>query len=117
MSASFNALLADGSLLAHGFDTLHKELGSDGHETDGNDDGTEAHPRVGFGFLFCESAFLFLESIRGRWMELESIVFARGIVQEDSGANIAGYGERRTEADSDLNAYMTRRMTAVPLLK
>ena len=87
--ASPNALFTDSSLLSHGFDTLHKELGSDGHESDGNDNGTEANPRIGFGFLLCEFAFLFFEGIRGGWMELKSIVFARRIVQENSGANIA----------------------------
>ena len=79
-SASLNVLLANGSLLTHGFDTLHKELSSDGHESDGNNNGTEANPRIGLGFLLCEFAFLLLEGIGGGWVELESIVISRRVV-------------------------------------
>jgi len=85
-----NVPLGNCSLLAHRLDALHKELGSDGHDSDGNDNGTEANPRIGFWFHLCEFALLFLEGIWGGWVELESVVLAGGIVEEDSGANITG---------------------------
>jgi hypothetical protein len=69
----------DGSVLTHGFKAIHKELGSDGHKSDGNDDGTEANPRVGFGVRLREVAFLFLEGIGGGWVEFESVVLAGGL--------------------------------------
>ena len=89
MLVRLNALLRDGSLLAHGFDALHKELGSDGHESDGDDNGTEANPRIDFGFRLGKLAFLFPEGSWGRWVECESVVLARGVVEEDSRANVA----------------------------
>jgi len=85
-----NALLGNCPLLAHRLDTLHKEFGSDGHDSDGNDDGTEANPRIGFWLHLFEFALLFLEGIWGGWVELESIVLSRRVVEEDSGANITG---------------------------
>jgi hypothetical protein len=71
-----DALFLDGSGLPHGVNTLHKELSSDGHETDGNGDDTEANPRVGLGVLLRESAFLFFEGDGGVWVELERVVLA-----------------------------------------
>jgi len=89
MLVPLDALLPDGSRLPYGFKTLHKELSSYGHESDGNDNGAEANPRVGLGILLLEIAFLFLEGIGGSWVECECIVFAGRVVEEDSRADVA----------------------------
>ena len=89
MSMPLDALIPDDSFLPHVFKALHEELGSGGHEGDGNDNGTEADPRVGLGFCLYKFAFRFLQSFWGGGVERESIVLARGVVQEDSRADIA----------------------------
>ena len=84
-----DALFPDESVLPHSFNALHEERGSGGHEGNGDHDGTETNPGVGLGVLQREVAFHFLEGIRGGWVELESVIIARGVVQEDPRTNIA----------------------------
>ena len=99
--SALDALFSDDSVLPYSFNALHEELGSGGHEGDGDGDGTEANPRVGLGVFHREIAFPLLEGIRGGWVELESVIIARGVVQEDPRANIArvtiniGCGDKR----------------------
>lgn len=51
-------------------------------------------------------------------MERERIVFARGVVQEDPGADVAEAAINvGRKVSSEFYTYMTRRITAVPLLK
>jgi len=115
---SLDALFPNDSVLPYGFNALHKELGSGGHEGDGDSDGTEANPRVSLWVLRREVAFLLLHGMRGSWVEFESVIFARGVVQEDPRANITrvaisvGCG-----VNGKYYTHMTRRTTAVPLLK
>ena len=78
-----DALFSDELVLPHGFNALHKELSSGGHEADGDDDYTEANPRVGLGVLHREVAFPLSVGIRGGWVVFESVILARGVVQED----------------------------------
>ena len=113
-----DALFADELVLPHGFNAHHEERGSCGHEGDGDDDGTEANPRVGLWVLHREVAFLLLVGIRGSWVEFERIIFARGVVQEDPRANIARFAISWARGQRHgFYTHMTRRTTAVPLLK
>ena len=83
-----DALLFDVSSLTHVLKAVHKELGSDGHESNGDDDGTKANPRVDFGLRLGELELLLLEGVGGGRVEFESIVLAWGIGQEDAGAYV-----------------------------
>ena len=113
-----DALFSDEFVLPHGFNALHEELSSGGHEADGDDDYTEANPRVGLGVFHREVAFPLPVGIRGGWVVFESVILARGVVQEDPRGNITrvaisvGRG-----ASGKFHTHMTRRTTAVPLLK
>jgi len=80
MPVALYALFIDDSILPHGFKALHKEFSGDSHETDSNDNDTEANPRVGFGLRLREMAFLFLEGIGGGWVELKNVVLAGRVV-------------------------------------
>jgi len=111
-------LFPDEPVLPHGFNALHEKLGSGGHEGDGDDDGTETNPGVGLGVLQREVAFHFLEGIRGGWVEFESVIIARRVVEVDPRTNIARVAiSVGPGANGKFYTYMTRRTTAVPLLK
>jgi len=75
-----HALFPDELVLPHEFNALHEELGSGGHESDGDGDGNKANPRVCFGVLRREIVFPFPEGIRRGWVEFKSVILARRVV-------------------------------------
>ena len=84
-----DALLLYISTLTHMFQAIHKELGGDTHEGNGDYDYTEANPRVDFWLCLRKFTLLFPKGIWGSWMEFEGIFFARRVGQEDTRADIA----------------------------
>ena len=79
-SVPLDALFPDETILPHSFNALHEELGSGGHEADGDGNCSDANPRAGLGVLHRELAFLFLEGIRGGWVERQRVIIARWVV-------------------------------------
>lgn len=88
MSTLVHVLLPNVSRLAHTFEAVHEKLGSDGHDGDGDYDGTKANPRACLRFRLSELTLFFLESVGCVWMEFESIVLAGWVRQEDARADI-----------------------------